>query len=553
MLNSLNIILDCYSHFTVPSPAMLLQIIIFISGGAILALELLASRIMTPYFGVSLYIWTGILSITLIALSAGYWTGGKLANSRKLAATSLLEIYSMLPALAAMFIVAACLIYPFAFAPLANWSLVAGAFVACLILLAAPLIAASAMNPLLVAIAKRHDGDGGSGQVFFVSTIGSVMGVLLTAFGLIPYVSNFDAVLIVAAVLATLSLAMMIFAPKALKRRAMITTLSVVGLLASLLLLWQADTYTGRLSPISYNSSSWRIEATYRSLFGTVKILKQEPDPNGDFKRLYFQDGLIQNGIESSGRSSSFYTYALEALAMAYRPEARTALALGLGAGMTPARLAERGISTEIVEIDPASLQAARRFFALDENKTPVHQTDARTFVHACPHAYDLVVVDLFHGDGTPDYLITRDFFRDLRHCLGTGGVAVFNTFADLQNPVSYAHLLVTLRTELSHLAIYRPSAVGATHTNSFIVASASALREPARITFDYVPAQHESTLWDMMAAPVARTPALTAVLLEGGKIITDAHNRAALDLAHAQRVYRQSVIGFTPPAFLLN
>jgi len=41
------------SPYTLPKN-MLLQTIIFISGGAILALELLASRIMTPYFGVSL-------------------------------------------------------------------------------------------------------------------------------------------------------------------------------------------------------------------------------------------------------------------------------------------------------------------------------------------------------------------------------------------------------------------------------------------------------------------------------------------------------------------
>ena len=520
---------------------MLLQTIIFISGGAILALELLASRIMTPYFGVSLYIWTGILSITLVALSAGYWTGGKLANSRKLSAASLLELYGVMPALASLFIVAACLIYPFAFAALAQWSVVAGSFAACLILLAAPLIAASAMNPLLVAISRRSDGDGGSGHVFFVSTIGSVAGVLVTAFGLIPYVSNYDAVLIVAAVLAALGLAMAAFPSKTLKRRAVIAGVSGLGLAASVLLLWQADAYTGRAGAISYHGSPWRIEASFRSLFGTVKILKQEPDANGDYKRLYFQDGLTQNGIESSGRSSSFYTYALEALAMAYRPDARHALALGLGAGMTPARLAARGVNTEIVEIDPASLQAARRFFALDEKKTPVHQTDARTFVRACPRAYDVVVVDLFHGDGTPDYLITRDFFRDLRRCLGAGGVAVFNTFADLQNPVSYAHLLVTLRTELPHLAIYRPSTAGASHTNSFIVASASALRAPARVTLDYVPPQHESALWDMLAAPMP----LTATLFDGGKTITDA--------AHAQRVYRHSVIGFTPPEFLLN
>ena len=61
---------------------MLLYAIIFISGGAILALELLASRIMTPYFGVSLYIWTGILSITLVSLALGFWLGGKLAAAR---------------------------------------------------------------------------------------------------------------------------------------------------------------------------------------------------------------------------------------------------------------------------------------------------------------------------------------------------------------------------------------------------------------------------------------------------------------------------------------
>ena len=50
---------------------LLLYATLFVSGGAILALELLASRIMTPYFGVSLYIWTGILSITLVALALG--------------------------------------------------------------------------------------------------------------------------------------------------------------------------------------------------------------------------------------------------------------------------------------------------------------------------------------------------------------------------------------------------------------------------------------------------------------------------------------------------
>jgi spermidine synthase len=526
-----------------------LPAIIFLSGAAILALELLASRIMTPYFGVSLYIWSGVLSITLVALAAGYWAGGKIANARHVSAPQVLACFGLAPALAALFIVAACLIYPHAFAALAAWSLVAGSFVACLILLGAPLVLASAMNPLLVAIRQHKGGDGGSGQVFFVSTVGSVAGVLITAFGLIPYLSHFDAVLIVATVLALLSALFAARGPKELKQRSLVGGVAGVALAASLLLLWQADQYTGRNSTVEYHGEKWRIEASYRSLFGNVKILRQEADANGYAYRMYFQDGLTQNAVEMDGRSRSFYTYALEALALAYQPDARRALALGLGAGMVPARLAARGIHTEIVEIDPASLAAARNHFGLDEKRTPVHQTDARTFVQHCPGNFDVVVVDLFHGDGTPDYLITRDFFRDLKRCISQGGIAVFNTFADLQNPVSYAHLLATLRSEWPHLALYRPASAGATHTNSFIVAAGAPLRAPAQVVMDSTPARHEGNLWDMLAAPMALTPAL----FEGGIVISDARNRAALDIAHMQRVYRQTVVGFLPREFLLN
>ena len=93
----------------------LLYTIIFISGGAILALELLASRIMTPYFGVSLYIWTGILSITLVSLALGYWAGGRYAggrDGRPQPVARLVQSFALMPAVAAIAIVAACLAYP---------------------------------------------------------------------------------------------------------------------------------------------------------------------------------------------------------------------------------------------------------------------------------------------------------------------------------------------------------------------------------------------------------------------------------------------------------
>ena len=539
---------------------MLLHAIIFISGGAILALELLASRIMTPYFGVSLYIWTGILSITLVALAIGYWLGGRLAARRTpgghaaghSAGPSPLQLFALMPAIAAAGLVAACLAYPQTFDALARGSLVYGAFAACMVLLFVPLVAASAMNPLLVAlVARRREraqlADAGAGEVFFVSTLGSVAGVVVTAFGLIPYVSNFAAVLGVAIVLGLLTIACVIV--ERVPRAGGVATIATVTCLAAAALLWKADTYTGRQGPFTYFGSPWRVEATFRSLFGTVKVLRSAPEPgSGRFLRMYFQDGLTQNTVDSSNRSTSFYTYALEGLARAYQPQMRSALVLGLGAGMVPMALAKSAIRVEVVDIDPVAPRVAQAYFGFDPSIVTTREADARTFVRGCTAGYDVVVIDLFHGDGTPDYLVTREFFRDLRECLGPSGVAVFNTFADLDQPVNYAHLLATLRTELPHLALYRPQGHG-THVNSFVVASAQPLPPPAQVTFAHVPPRHEQTLWNMLSSPVPITPAL----FDGGQIVTDAVNPAAHDLARMQMLYRKNVVDEAPAGLLVN
>jgi spermidine synthase len=533
----------------------MLYTILFISGAGVLALELLASRIMTPYFGVSLYIWTGILSITLVALALGYWAGGRLAGSRRAAGNvaHLAQLYALMPAVAAIAIVAACLVYPYLFPGLATRGLVAGAFAACIVLLFVPLVAASAMNPLLVAVLLARgagtSGDAGAGTVLFVSTLGSVAGVLVTAFGLIPHVSNFAALLAVALVLALLSMAAAARPPAPLASRRRLGIFAGCAILVSALLLWQADAYVGRMWPASYGGRTWRIEAAFSSLFGTVKILRSDPDAGGGFRRIYFQDGLVQNTVGSDGRSLSFYTYALEALARAYRPGMRSALVLGLGAGMVPMRFAGLGAAVEVVEIDPASLTAAHRFFGFDGSRIKVHLADARTHLKGCERRYDVVVVDLFHGDGTPDYLLTRDFFRDLKRCLGPGGIAVFNTFADLQQPAVYAHLLATLRTELNHIVLYRPDWPGLAHINSFIVAAAAALPEPRPVTLEYVPPQFTNALDAMMMRPLA----LSRGLLDHGEIVTDARNRAAHDIAQNQLSYRRGVVEALPAAFLVN
>ena len=56
---------------------------VFITGGSVMILEVIGSRILGPYYGVSLYIWSALITITLIALSVGYWFGGIVADKLK--------------------------------------------------------------------------------------------------------------------------------------------------------------------------------------------------------------------------------------------------------------------------------------------------------------------------------------------------------------------------------------------------------------------------------------------------------------------------------------
>jgi hypothetical protein len=157
--------------------------------------------------------------------------------------------------------------------------------------------------------------------------------------------------------------------------------------------------------------------------------------------------------------------------------------------------------------------------------------------------------VDLFHGDGTPDYLLTRDFFSDLKRCLEPRGIAVFNTFADLEQPAVYAHLLATLRAELQYIVLYRPQWPGLAHVNSFIVAGAAALPEPRPVALDGVPPQFSGALDAMLTQPLA----LNRGLLEHGEIVTDARSSVAHDIARNQLSYRRGVVEALPPAFLVN
>src|SRR4051812_1459428 len=57
-----------------------LLLTVFITGAAVLTIEVLGTRIIGPVFGVSLFVWSALLAVTLASLAAGYYAGGVLID-----------------------------------------------------------------------------------------------------------------------------------------------------------------------------------------------------------------------------------------------------------------------------------------------------------------------------------------------------------------------------------------------------------------------------------------------------------------------------------------
>ena len=522
----------------------LYEALIFMTGAAVLALEVLSSRIMTPYFGVSLYIWAGILSITLIFLAVGYHLGGRVAVRYERDTLTLLFLAA--PVASAIAVALAAGVYPIVFPMLSAIGLVPGSFAGATILLALPLVALSAMNPVLIALRDaRAGGDAGAGRVFFISTVGSVAGVLLTAFVFIPSMTNYRALFSLALVLCVataFSLKSENLSPR--RKRHLLLGCTIGALLAGALLVGQ-QRYLDALAGYADDRYEFDVQAEYTSVFGNIKVVEIRPRDETAIPVLaYIQDGLIQNRATPDGVSVSMYTHVLEALAHAFVPGAADVVVLGLGAGIVPADFRRDGLEVSVVEINTDALDAATRFFRFNPDGIALYWEDARTFARRCRSRYDIVVVDLFQNDNTPDYLLTAEFFRDLRRCTRAGGAMIMNAFFDFQNEEPNLRLLATIAAAFGRVFEFR-----SVSANAFVVATTGPVPQNFQLDTSRMPAS--------LVAPVGETLSSGRLVrsrdLAGFEPVTDDYNIFSILYSDAAMTQRRALATQLPPHILVN
>ncbi len=429
--------------------------LIFFTGAVVLSLELLASRILTPFFGVSLYIWTSILSVTLVFLAIGYQLGGWITS--KIKKEYYEDLFIFIPILSSIFIILSVLIYPYLLPKLIGINLLLGSFIGSFVLLSIPLVLLSALNPILISIIKSNDdqsSDSRSGFVLFISTIGSVFGVIFTAIILVPNVTNFSSFVLNAFFLVIYTLIVYFLIGyntfKKLKKTFLFVNLIIIISLISILYF-----KNNFLNLITYSKDSlnntYSIKYENSSFYGNLKVVEVRSNKNNSISsyKLY-QNGFTQNTIDKDGSSLSSYTYILEALSQLIIPE--NALVLGLGGGIVPTKLYNRGFKVDVVEIDPSTLKIAENFFQFKKKDMNFFFEDARTFIKNCPRKYNLIIIDLFFADGVPEHLTTVEFYHDLRNCLNKNGIIVSNSVGDFSNSNTLNSVLFTFNKKFEDI-----------------------------------------------------------------------------------------------------
>lgn len=384
-------------------------------GALVMVIEVLGSRVIGPFFGVSLFVWTSLITVTLVALAAGYAAGGWLAD-RKSSPDYLYAIImaaGLLTAATPLFkavVLKACLPLGLRFGSLASAFLLFGP----------ALFLLGCVSPYLVRLAAREIKNIGRtvGNLSAISTAGSCAGTLATGFFLIAYLGVNRIFVLAGFLLMALGVGYFV-----LFRRQW----AVAALLALPFLLMPADRVTSKVL-----ADGTRVELTAQqdSFYGNLRVVDYA-GPQLRTREMLI-DGLVQGGIDvATGLSVYEYSYLLQFLPYALNPGGKNCLVVGLGTGIVPSWYAAQGIHTEVVDIDPKVVGLAQQHFGFDPGIT-VHVEDARYFLNRSSQRYDYVVLDVFNGDTTPGHVLSVEAMRLLKARMTPNGVLAINLMGSL-------------------------------------------------------------------------------------------------------------------------
>lgn len=396
-----------------------LEIAIFLSGAVVMIFELAGSRVLAPYMGTSIFVWTSLIGVILGSLSLGYWLGGKIADRNPS-----YKVLSFIFLLSAGLIALTVLAKDFILGLFRTADIEIASLAASMILFAPASAFLGMISPYAVRLKMRDLAHSGStvGNLYALSTMGSIAGTFSAGFFLIPHLGSTRILVILSIILALLALAL---SPRHLAG-------TKTAALSVFLLLFAATAYLD-----TYLAANGIIDIETR--YSRALIYDGLDKATGRKTRnLSFEPFGIQSAIFLEGDDDLVFDYTkFYRLAKHFRPGLDYSLSLG-GAGYTyPRDYLEKypEARLDVVEIDEKVTALARKYFRLkDDPRLAIYHEDGRTFLNRTENKYDVIYGDAFQAlYSIPYQLTTEEATQKIYDALEDGGLAIVNIISAIE------------------------------------------------------------------------------------------------------------------------
>lgn len=427
--------------------AFLAAIAVF-AGASVMIIELAGIRILSPWFGNSLYTWTGLIGVILCSMSCGYYVGGRLADKHP----HYVGLAHLL-AIAGIFTLLIPFIYPFLEEKMGTAHLIAGPVAASLLLFALPGCLLAAVSPFSVRLMSLLTRDAkvgiSSGSISMYASLGSVLGTFGAGFWLIPHLRLQTLFLIIGAILCLFAIAGYgLFAmPRGRKAR----------LLAGFCLIFGAAMYAQPHAQATRTASTIYEQTSY---YHRIRV-SEDQTATGVTRRLLHLDSTTEGGQYQNARGLPINYQNYWELTKVFCPQIKSALFLGGGGFGMPKAMqnAFPQCRIEVIELDPMVIEVGRKYFGIEHYpRIRVLAGDARRYLRNTGQSYDFILGDAFHGvHNIPAHLVTVEFFELIRQRLTDQGIYMMNIISAVDGDRSglFHAVTNTLAQAFSHIEVF--------------------------------------------------------------------------------------------------
>ncbi len=414
-----------FSPVFVHFQSMVYPLSVFITGGCVLIIEVLATRMLSPFFGNTIFTVSSVISVILAALSIGYFWGGKIAD-RYSSASIFYRIINVSGILVLLFhILKIALIEQIS----TVFSLTYGPLISSLSFFFLPALFLGMLSPYAVKLQDASIQGSGvgtvAGTIFFWSTLGSIGGSLLAGFILIPLFGINQIILGVSVVLFGLGFLPLIFWRK--KERNLLLFL-FVSLLSFLTLTFVTNFFFSEVT----DGLVYKKNGVYENI--TIVDSHFEGRPT----RFLLQDRSFSGAmfLDSDDPTELVFDYTQYYSLYQLQPKTERVLVLGSGAYSIPkAFLAALPSSqVDVVDIEPVLEDLGKEYFNVPHSpRLHTYTEDGRRFLLDSDKGYDLIYSDVYSTlHSVPTHFTTQQFFEIAKESLNQDGMFTANIIGDL-------------------------------------------------------------------------------------------------------------------------